>query len=319
MGLSLGAILAVSAGPAEAQLVIAPPVIGKKVTAPQDAIERAILDELIAAGVPRIEPTSRLLIALEKCKNSMSCLADTGKGVRATHVLHTIMDERDGQVLAQLSLISVKARDREKSERRKTGTEYQSVERAVRELARAMVQHMKDSPEFPRFGEVAQAVVAPPPLVAPAPSPAPQPQPQPPIAVAPRPAPPPAALPQGSVLAPRDASNAAPMAVRVEKPKRGTNFLAIGVGSVGVAGIAAGVVSLVMAHSDASARDSTPQVFVDERQQLDDSANTKQDLAVVLMSGGGAALLGSIILLATEIGAPLEDVSVTRDGVAIAF
>ncbi len=311
-------MLAVAAGPAEAQLVIAPPVIGKKVTAPQDAIERAILDELIAAGVPRIEPTSRLLIALEKCKNSMSCLADTGKGVRATHVLHTIMDERDGQVLAQLSLISVTARDREKSERRKTGTEYQSVERAVRELARAMVQHMKDSPEFPRFGEVARAVVAPPPVVAPTPAPTPT-QPPAPIAAAPRPTPPPAVLPQGSVLAPRDAASAAPIAVRVEKPKRGTNLLAIGVGSVGVAAVAAGVASLVMAHSDASARDSTPQVFVDERKQLDDSANTKQDLAVVLMSGGGAALIGSIILFATELGAPLEDVSVTRDGVALAF
>jgi hypothetical protein len=73
--------LALTATPAFAQLVLAPPIVGKTVSAPEEAITRALQDELAASGIRPVELTMQLVRALEKCKNKMSCLASDRKSV----------------------------------------------------------------------------------------------------------------------------------------------------------------------------------------------------------------------------------------------
>lgn len=297
------ALVAVPSAPALAQLVLAPPIIGKTVMAPEDAITRVLIDELGASGIKPQELTMQLLKALEKCKNKMSCLATAGKAAGASHVIHTIMAERDGQVLAQLTVLDVKTKKPVDTLRAKTNTDYPAIERGVREAARGAVLALLAADDFPK---PKTAVV-----VAPSPSPSvpavvPSPSPTPPaVAVAPSPSPSPQTmtrLPPVARQVPQGLGgpNVAATTVGVGK---GTNYLAIGITATGVAAGAVGAVLLVIAQSDASARDETPQVFTEERTRLNDAAFAKQDIGIALIAaGGGVALLGTIFW-ATGVGA----------------
>lgn len=304
---TLGVALSCLAGtPAYAQLVLAPPIIGKTVMAPQDSIQLAIQDELGAAGIKPVELTTQLLKALEKCKNKMSCLATAGKAAGATHVLHTIMAERDGQVLAQLTLLDVKTKKPADTLRAKTNTDYKAIERGVREAARNAILALLASDEFPK--PKSPVVVAPTPTATPSPTPTPPPV----VAVAPSPTPQPSPVTIGrappiarQAPPPSGAPVAPPVTLTTPRPGagQGPNYLAFTVTGAGAAAAIVGGVLLGIAQSDASARDSTPQVFVDERARLNDAAFAKQGAGLGLLAGGGGAVLLGVIFWATGIGA----------------
>lgn len=301
---TLGVALSCLAGtPAYAQLVLAPPIIGKTVMAPQDSIQLAIQDELGASGIKPVELTTQLLKALEKCKNKMSCLATAGKAAGATHVLHTIMAERDGQVLAQLTLLDVKTKKPADTLRAKTNTDYKAIERGVREAARNAILALLASDDFPK--PKSPVVVAPTPTATPSPTPTP-----PVVAVAPSPSPTPVTIGRAPPIARQvPPSSGAPVAppVTVTAPNpgagKGPNYLAFTVTGAGAAAAIVGGVLLGIAQSDASARDSTPQVFIDERTRLNDAAFAKQGAGLGLLAGGGGAVLIGVIFWATGIGA----------------
>ncbi len=300
------ALVAVPSAPALAQLVLAPPIIGKTVMAPEDAITRVLIDELAASGIKPQELTTQLLKALEKCKNKMSCLATAGKAGGASHVIHTIMAERDGQVLAQLTVLDVKTKKPIDTLRSKTNTDYPAIERGVREAARGAVLALLAADDFPKPKTAVVVAPSPSPTPPPVVTPTPTPTPPPAVAVAPTPAPtapPMTRLPPVARQVPQGFAGPGVAATTKVGVGKGPNYIAMGITGTGVAAGAIGAVLLVIAQSDAAARDETPQVFTEERTRLNDAAFAKQDIGIVLLAaGGGVALLGTI-LWATGVGA----------------
>jgi len=324
--LALGVALAGRASRADAQLVLAQPIVGKTVMAPADNIQRAIVEELQREGIRPVELTSKLLKALEKCKNKMSCLATAGKAAGATHVLHTIMAERDGQVLTQLTLLSVDSKKPADTLRAKTGPEYVAIERGVRQAAREAVQALLAAEDFPK--PKAPPVVAPPAPSLPPVAARPQIELEQPVAAinppggsgstpaiappSPSPSPSPSASPSAPIASrappvarqlPSPSGKAAPMRIAASREGAGTNFVGIGIMSAGAAAAIAGGVFLGLAGSDASTRDETPQVFVDERASLNDSAFQKQTIGLGLLIGGAGVLFLGTVFLLTGVGA----------------
>ncbi len=323
LGVALLALAA--AGPASAQLLIAPPIVAKEVAAPSDTVQRAILEELIAAGIKPVEQTTKILAALEKCKNKMSCLATAGKAAGASHVLHTIMAERDGQVLAQLTLVAVNSKKAIEPARAKTGPEFAAIERGVRSLIGTVVASLMAQPDFPK--PTVPPPVAPPVAVNTPPVSPPPPDPKPsPAPYANNTPPPPRDAPPALRDLPAGYTPTGPYGATVVKkeapPKTGPNYAAFTVGGVGLAAAATGIVFLALASGDASSRDQTPQVFVDDRKRLDDSAHSKQSIGIALLAGGGGAVVVGAFLWALDIGATSSDtamVAAAKDGFLVHF
>lgn len=359
------------AAPAWAQLAVAPPIVAKEVSGESETALKPLLEELTAAGIKPLEGTAKLNGALSKCANKMSCLAGAGKAAGASHVLHTILAERDGEVLCQITVLEVATQKPAGALRAKSANNPAAVDGAIRQAAREAITTLLALESFPK--PKPQLVVAPPPPPPPPPGPKPTSEPLkippkpsatldiPEAAIGPTPAPPPVAsappspkpspkpeivetppivdgraptppleapaklkpaAPAPSPKAePKPALAAKPPAVEAARPSKGLNFVAIGAVAAGAIAGGVGGAFLGMAKSDADQRDLTPQVQVDERTSLDDSAYAKQGAGIGLIAAGAAVVIAGAVLWATGVGAPdsVAELTPTVDGFLVRY
>ena len=335
----LSAALLLFATEASAQLVIAPPILGKTIKPPASVVERAVQEELEEIGIDALKRTKRTTARLAKCKNRMSCLASVGKQVGASHVLHVIVAQRDDEVLAQLTLLSVHTKKPIDVARAKTTNVADAIDRTIRGAARIVGLTMAKLPEFaddsirmdPMAGQTPTGPVPPrredaepgegtesaslPPLEPSGsegrPSRTEPERSDPPFAPAARPQEPAGTAPPPAVVTP------------VPVDEGGSSALTYVVGGAAIAAGIAGGVMLALARSDATARDETPQIMIERRQELHDAALGKQTVGIALMIGAGVGL-GAALLIELASGDGGDDdamsgLSVTGSGLALEF
>lgn len=313
-GLLLAALL-LFATEASAQLVVAPPILGKTIKPPASVIERAVQEELEEIGIDAMKRTKRTTARLAKCQNKMSCLASVGKQVGASHVLHVIVAQRDDEVLAQLTLLSVHTKKPVDVARAKTTNVADAIDRTIRGAARIVGLTMAKLPEFaddsirmdPMAGQTPTGPV--PPQRA-----EPEPDDDDDVERAGLPPLPPAGDPgRPARTEPERTEPAFAPAARPAEPARtaapppvviapapvddgGSSTLTYVVGGTAIAAGIVGGVMLALARSDATARDETPQIELERRQELHDAALGKQTAGIALMIGAGVGLSAALLI-----------------------
>ena len=291
------ALVTLSAAEAEAKLLVSPPILGKGLEPARDIIEQSISGNLRSEGIPRITPDQFLEVKLKQCKNKMSCLSTVAKPAGADHVLHVILARRGTKVLAQFTLLDVNTVRPAETVRVGSGLGLSLIEKAVSGAAAKIVAALKAMPMYNAPAPVA-AVPTPAPIprtTVPTPTPTP-------VAMTPTPMPTPTPAPAVGMATPGLPTVASPNpAVQVETSVpmvRGTNYLAISVGGIGILSAMAGGVAFILSAMDISERDGIPQTQVAERQRLREAALTKQTIGAGLIVGGvGAIGLGTLFYL----------------------
>ena len=313
------ALLSLSFAPsiALAQLVVVPPVVGPNVKKWEKSIGAEMLKKVDGAKIRRVKLDKAKAETLRACKNTLSCLAEASAALDATHFLHTIVARRGNEVKVQFTLVVVSSAKPITQQRMKTDAKKAKVLASIKDGMDAVIEEMEKLPELGPGGAASEplAVFTPPPsptppvVVKPTPEVKPEPRPEtptPPIAAPkPEPKPEPRAEPKPEPEpAPAVRTQASPgLLVRETAPEPGPNWLAWGTLGGGVALAGAGTLMLILANSDISTRNETPQIDTAMRQDLTDSAGMKQNLGVSFLIAGGAAVATGVVFHVLGIGA----------------
>jgi hypothetical protein len=297
--LSVAVALCLTGQTASAQVIVAPPILPPALKVSASAIETAIDEELRALGISLMKRTSRTGQRLSSCENSMSCLAKEGKLVAASYVLHVIVAKRDKEVLAQITIVDSHTKKPVDVARAKGGTSADSVELTVRGAAHIAGLVLAKQPgivgdSIPLDPEVAKSQTKP---------------------EAEEPPPPPVRQPAPDPLAgSHDMSSHARAGDSVPEPppakaapllgpstvqttrEGGLSTFTYAAGGAAIAAGIAGSILLVLARSDASSANETPQLQSARRLDLHEAAVGKQTGGLILLGTAAASIVVAILV-----------------------
>jgi len=273
--------LGLLAQPALGLVVVAPPEVEPERSVDPEPLIGAILAEFNRAGYDSIRAPRQAEQALRACKGKKKCVATEGAALQASYVVHAVIARREAEALIQLNLVSVAEAKIVGTARVKAELNDLGLAVAATQGARSLVANLPPkAPELPEIGAAPQPM---PELPRPAPSPSPSPS---PTALA-SPAPMPSAQPLDPALGLSE----------TPAPPRSTERIAsLVLGGVGSALLAASVTSFVLAHSDASTYNQTPQVEVAAREGARNRAQAEVNASAILLSGAGVAVATAVVL-----------------------